>query len=806
MKKLHLILLLVSVAMSSLAQTVGEAFYIYRNDGEFNAFFRDEVDSIAYSNYDADSVYYDDVITQLIYTQDSLYRIPLEAIDSVAFKVNDIVISPDYLPMDENEYTIKDADIEKGEYNLAFSKAIPNVKIGNVLTIHGDTLTQIVRVVKKSVLGKELRLSTVPADLGDIFNRGTFTLSTETNSASARNLETEDDCVFYPDEVVFFDDNNQKRIVRKSMKRDLEFTKRLYNYTIDYSGHEFFSNKYAKLYLESCRLDINLDLVVKCNFNTVKEAANKYRKGELAIQKAVVRGSAESDFMLRFDAQGSKSEDFPEEVLKSNIHKPIVAKFIVAGVPVFVVMNTHLLGCGNYDCSGSFSAYAGFATSTTVEQGLSWSQASGIKHYSSFDSSFEMHKPTIEGEAHLKEKISIFPRITFSIYGLYGPSFDIKPYLRATQDLSFFDELGTNKKDYYGAKVNLYAGYDAAVGLSYMSYMGNKPFLKSPSWNVAEKYLYEGPYALYLANDSSEALSTGVPVSVSFYVADYDHLFDRPINAQFPFMVKFETNSGTLSSDFAMVDLITSLASVKWTPSIPTTDGKTPYILALMHDSNGNVIAANRWKPNIKVSTLPPVATTGDCSKVTKTSATVLCTFDNVPKDGICGVEYTWADGSFSKTIGNANGKQEITLSGLEPGTTYTYCAFIEANGQTYYGEEKTFTTEAVIPDIVGEWNCTEYNEDGSQIGKPYKITLYEDHTAKSELWTYNDSGKWSVNSNGKEVVIQFTWDNPYRYAYQWVTYDGTINDLFSPSRIEGTKNVQTQVPPPSNSHFIMTR
>lgn len=32
MKKLHIIILLVSVAMSSLAQTVGEAFYIYRND------------------------------------------------------------------------------------------------------------------------------------------------------------------------------------------------------------------------------------------------------------------------------------------------------------------------------------------------------------------------------------------------------------------------------------------------------------------------------------------------------------------------------------------------------------------------------------------------------------------------------------------------------------------------------------------------------------------------------------------------------------------------------------------------------
>ena len=36
--------------------TIGEAFYIYRNDGEINGFIRSDVDSIAYSRYDADSI------------------------------------------------------------------------------------------------------------------------------------------------------------------------------------------------------------------------------------------------------------------------------------------------------------------------------------------------------------------------------------------------------------------------------------------------------------------------------------------------------------------------------------------------------------------------------------------------------------------------------------------------------------------------------------------------------------------------------------------------------------------------------
>ena len=85
MKKSIIFILSCLSVLTSTAQTIGEAFYIYRNDGQFNAFFRTEIDSIAYSNYDADGNWYEDVVTQRVYTQDSLYQIPLAAIDSVGF-------------------------------------------------------------------------------------------------------------------------------------------------------------------------------------------------------------------------------------------------------------------------------------------------------------------------------------------------------------------------------------------------------------------------------------------------------------------------------------------------------------------------------------------------------------------------------------------------------------------------------------------------------------------------------------------------------------------------------------------------
>lgn len=133
MKKLHLIILFVSVAMSSLAQTVGEAFYIYRNDGEFNAFFRDEVDSIAYSNYDTDSIYFDEAVMQVVYTQDSIYRIPLAAIDSVGFVQPETIYKQDAVQLTGSLF---DYLISADSLTLTFDTSIPSAlmpKIGDKL-------------------------------------------------------------------------------------------------------------------------------------------------------------------------------------------------------------------------------------------------------------------------------------------------------------------------------------------------------------------------------------------------------------------------------------------------------------------------------------------------------------------------------------------------------------------------------------------------------------------------------------------------------------------------------------------------
>ena len=99
MKRLAIFLIICTAfALHAKAQ---EAFYIYRNDGHFNGFFYEEVDSIVYSRFDLDNLQHDDYVVQEVHTADSIYRIPLSAIDSVGFVQPETRLRPEVRRIEE---------------------------------------------------------------------------------------------------------------------------------------------------------------------------------------------------------------------------------------------------------------------------------------------------------------------------------------------------------------------------------------------------------------------------------------------------------------------------------------------------------------------------------------------------------------------------------------------------------------------------------------------------------------------------------------------------------------------------------
>lgn len=119
--------------IGSMAQAQ-EAFYIYRNDGDFNGFFYDEVVEMRQSKIGVDSVEYDKWVTQEVVLADTTYRIPLAAIDSISFIQPEIIFNPQLRHMDLLEMTpyITARDGQA----LTFSNELPTSlmpQVGNVL-------------------------------------------------------------------------------------------------------------------------------------------------------------------------------------------------------------------------------------------------------------------------------------------------------------------------------------------------------------------------------------------------------------------------------------------------------------------------------------------------------------------------------------------------------------------------------------------------------------------------------------------------------------------------------------------------
>ena len=86
MKKLLTLLLSLIALLPIYAQTErGEQVLVFRNTGEVNLFFSEQLDSIVYSRLDTANVEHENIVSQIFYSPDTAIVIPINEIDSVAF-------------------------------------------------------------------------------------------------------------------------------------------------------------------------------------------------------------------------------------------------------------------------------------------------------------------------------------------------------------------------------------------------------------------------------------------------------------------------------------------------------------------------------------------------------------------------------------------------------------------------------------------------------------------------------------------------------------------------------------------------
>ena len=120
--------------LSAQKKQTQDALYIYRNDGVFHGFFYDEIDRFEYSKVDTFGVEHDKFVVQEIYARDTVYRIPINAIDSIGFVTPENVYKTDVAVTTESDiwnYVVKSDTL----YSFTLASNTPAAMIPKV----GDT-------------------------------------------------------------------------------------------------------------------------------------------------------------------------------------------------------------------------------------------------------------------------------------------------------------------------------------------------------------------------------------------------------------------------------------------------------------------------------------------------------------------------------------------------------------------------------------------------------------------------------------------------------------------------------------------
>lgn len=135
MRKIIFLCLSLLVNLSGV-MAQNDAMFVYRNDGAINAFLNADVDSMRCSHIGLDSVEYKDYVVQEVWTVDSVYRIPLEVIDSVSFVTPPTIYKEGVVNLKEQ---LSDYVIGADDLTLKLKVNVPTELIPSI----GDKLVMI---------------------------------------------------------------------------------------------------------------------------------------------------------------------------------------------------------------------------------------------------------------------------------------------------------------------------------------------------------------------------------------------------------------------------------------------------------------------------------------------------------------------------------------------------------------------------------------------------------------------------------------------------------------------------------------
>ena len=612
---------------------------------------------------------------------------PLADLDTV-YIYREEKVNPNYVPIDWDNTTLVSGDTTTGNYQIHFGGELPELFPGSVIAIDQDTVVRYIFIESVDVAGNTVNLTSTEAYLTDIFADTDFTLTTADEGKGPK-----DGNVFYPVAAYQLNEHGVYEPLDLSRLRDdgWGFTHDLWEFGENFNGEVLFSGSNFSVYMERLNFNFDLDIDLHLNFSgrdvheIVGNAIDRYRSRALNVNASLV-GTFDTEQRVRCDVTGSCGFNPDYDIWKPNMFRPVTARFLVYGVPISIKLNSDLYRQVALNASGEISAYTGFSDIAQGRVGFEWRQAGGISPVASFSNTFDYTPPTVEGKGTVAAKVWAIPRIRLIIEDLFGPSFDIKPFLSDTLRGGFKEELLGQGNDFCAWSLDCNTGLDACCGLS-LQFMGYEvENISTPTWNIVARPLYHSPQRIEYNGSKGTEIRIGQRNTIGFTIYDRNHLFNTDVITPLPQFVKFE-GDGEISSEYGIAH--NGTATVEWTPA-----ADQDVLRAILYDINGTVLAEDEVTAEITV-------TTSAVNGITQTAAIgggniVGNGFVEVTERGICWSTYTnpTVNGNHAAN-GSGTGQFTVSMNNLTAGTTYHVRAYAMVGGEPVYGNEVSFATEA---------------------------------------------------------------------------------------------------------------
>ena len=763
MKKVFFTLLMVLSEIVGMSQTIGEAFYIYRNDGQINVFFRDEVDSITYSHYDADSLFYDEIVTQLVYTADSTYCIPLAAIDSVGFVKPETKYKEDAIPLIGSLF---DYIISSDSLSLTFNLSIPSAMLPNV----GDKLvaTDLTDKLPVGFLGKVRQVVQV-AD-GYVV------------TCDSLALEEVVDRFYGIVEIVGQEGNgNARRYLRRSLSSGQTRPFRLIIPTISQNLDLTSFVKPKKVFGINGEIDgkalvnVTIDPVISGRITRVVD-------NFLHISHYNIHAHLDVATITKIELAGEiNNEDNPFN--QSNPKRKLCVEGTKLGpyfIPIYYAFGPLL------DASGEL------ALGTTVH--VNFTQTEDITYYPLTASVGALAPPvfnlvnTVSGRTKMtlfdidwvyiagkiSARVAVCGRLGIGIAGkghnlgwvggeaqagFKGDAelgFDFETLSNAEKGTGFYDGVKDNAK----VVVRPYWGLEGKVSILddrySFTFLGSDDYSfwgKKWEWDLLPKF---SDTKSKMNNNYSAEISANITNDCIFPLTVGFSLFDE--NGNRVGEPQWNEKKYWAHKDFSLPYCTTfnDLAINKKYKAYPT--------LSLF---GFKVIAS----PSAEIGITP---VTLEAENISATTVKVWGKIDGhellneTMKFGL-GFEEVGGIGTFMYDASSidADGVFSMEFIALKPGTTYKYFAYLTIDGETYYGEDREFTTKEEVKEAYCVLNG-------------FTLTFYYDaHRSEKEGWKsfdINDSNrqpKWS-DETIEEIIFDSSFANysPISTAYWFYDLD----------------------------------